>query len=110
MGYYTNRRYNPPADVYAASTIIGPFTGGGAAEPTPAHGGHAISTRTGGALANRIQRTLAQLELVPLTARDELWAAAWGGATHAQILLADGRRAKAGVVHACARRIIDQPA
>jgi hypothetical protein len=27
MSYYTNRRYNPPADVYVVSTLIGQHTG-----------------------------------------------------------------------------------
>lgn len=27
MSYYTNRRYNPPREVYEASTMIGPNTG-----------------------------------------------------------------------------------
>lgn len=27
MSYYGNRRYNPPQDVYDASTVVGPFTG-----------------------------------------------------------------------------------
>ena len=27
MSYYGNRRYNPPAEVYAASTLIGRHTG-----------------------------------------------------------------------------------
>lgn len=73
------------------------------------HGGYEATRRTDGGLFHKINRTLAQLECVPLSARDELWAAAWGGATHAQSLLAEGRRAKAGVVHARARQIIDQP-
>jgi hypothetical protein len=33
MSYYTNRRHNPPADVYAASTLIGQHTGKRAAPP-----------------------------------------------------------------------------
>lgn len=33
MSYYTNRRYNPPADVYAASTLIGNHTGKNAWTP-----------------------------------------------------------------------------
>ena len=73
------------------------------------HGGYEATRRTDGGLFRKINHTLAQLDCVPLTARDELWAAAWGGATHASNLLAEGRRAKAGVVHAAARRIIDQP-
>lgn len=27
MSYYGKRRYNPPDDVYKASTVVGPFTG-----------------------------------------------------------------------------------
>jgi len=41
MSYYGNRRYNPPADVYAASTLIGPHTGKNAW--TPLSGNPAIS-------------------------------------------------------------------
>ena len=33
MSYYSNRRYAPPADVYAASTLIGPHTGANAQTP-----------------------------------------------------------------------------
>lgn len=33
MSYYTNRRYNPPADVYRASTLIGQHTGKNAGTP-----------------------------------------------------------------------------
>lgn len=74
------------------------------------HGGYAATRRTGGGLAKKIECTLAQLELVPLDWRDDLWAAAHGGATYASELLAQGRRAKAGVVHANARKIIEQGA
>jgi hypothetical protein len=76
-------------------------------EQVQRHGGYEATRRTDGDLAKKIQHTLAQLELVPLDWRDELWAAAWGGAVHANTLLAEGRRAKAGVVHARARRIIE---
>lgn len=76
-------------------------------QQTHTHGGYAATRRTDGGLAKKIQHTLAQLELVPLDWRDELWAAAHGGATYASELLADGRRAKAGVVHARARKIIE---
>lgn len=76
-------------------------------QQTHTHGGYEATRRTDGGLFHKINDTLAQLELVPLTHRDELWAAAWGGATHASNLLAEGRRAKAGVVHARARRIIE---
>jgi hypothetical protein len=107
MSYYGSRRYNPPSDVYAASTIIGPFTGSGKAEATTAHGGFAISQRTGGALLRKINDALAQLEAVPLERRDELWAAAVGGAKHARDLLEQGRRAKAGKVLASAKELIN---
>lgn len=73
------------------------------------HAGYEATRRTDGGLARKIMRTLAQLDCVPLAARDELWAAAWGGARYALDLLAEGRRAKAGVIHARARQIIDQP-
>ena len=76
----------------------------------PTHAGRTISARTGGALANKITSTLAQLDSVPLAERDELWAAAWGGAKHASDLLADGRRAKAGKVLASARALLEEPA
>ena len=74
------------------------------------HGGYAISTRTGGALERRINETLDLLEAIPLACRDELWAAAIGGARYASELLAGGRRAKAGKVLANVRSIIEQPA
>ena len=32
MSYYANRRYNPPADVYRASTLVGQHTGPRAGE------------------------------------------------------------------------------
>lgn len=70
------------------------------------HGGHAISTRTGGSLANKINEALAKLDRVPLANRDEYWAAAVGGARHAADLLSQGRRAKAGKVLASARVLI----
>jgi hypothetical protein len=70
------------------------------------HGGYAISERTGGGLLRKINDTLAALEAVPLSGRNELWAAAVGGARHADALLAEGRRAKAGKVLAGARNII----
>ena len=76
-------------------------------QQTHTHSGYEATRRTDGGLAKKIQHTLAQLELVPLDWRDELWAAAWGGAVHANTLLAEGRRAKAGVVHARARKIIE---
>jgi hypothetical protein len=42
MSYYGKRRYNPPADVYAASTLIGPHAGKNAW--TPLSGNPAIDT------------------------------------------------------------------
>ena len=33
MSYYANRRYNPPADAYRASTLIGQHTGRNAWTP-----------------------------------------------------------------------------
>lgn len=75
---------------------------------TTPHGGHAISTRTGGALAAKISATTANLELVPAASRTELWAAAWGGVLHAKTLLAEGRRAKAGKILASAIAIVHE--
>ena len=98
MSYYTNRRYNPPAEVYAASTLIGPLTGGGQAPAPAEHAGYKATRRTDGDLAQRIEQRLAELEAVPLGKRDDHWAVAVGGARFAQDLLAQGRRAKAGVV------------
>lgn len=76
-------------------------------QQTHTHGGHEATRRTDGDLFHKINDTLAQLELVPLADRNELWAAAWGGATHASNLLAEGFRAKAGKVLVKARLIAD---
>lgn len=35
MSYYGNRRYNPPHDVYAASTLVGINTGKNASPSAP---------------------------------------------------------------------------
>ncbi len=72
------------------------------------HGGYLATGRTDGGLLNKINATLATLDAVPLGHRDELWAAAVGGARHAADLLSQGRRAKAGKVLAGARAIIGQ--
>lgn len=76
-------------------------------QQTHTHGGYEATRRTDGGLALKIQDLLAELQATPIFIRDELWAAAWGGARHARELLAEGRRAKAGKVLASARAIID---
>lgn len=76
-------------------------------QQTHTHGGYEATRRTDGGLAEKIQKAVIKLSLVPPVWRDELWAAAWGGVRHAQDLLADGRRAKAGKVLAGVRAIID---
>lgn len=77
-------------------------------QSTHQHGGYAKSTRTGGALENRIADAMRALNGVPLDLRNEDWAVVFGGVKHAQDLLADGRRAKAGKVFAAALQVAEE--
>jgi len=66
------------------------------------HAGHKATGRTGGALQRKIIAAEVKLLSVPLADRDEDWAATIGGVRHANDLLSQGRRAKAGKVLASA--------
>ncbi len=53
MSYYGNRRYNPPADVYAASTLIGLNTGHLRHERTHSAIGQAVTEKLQGPQARK---------------------------------------------------------
>jgi hypothetical protein len=62
MSYYSNRRYNPPADVYAASTLIGLNTGYLRYERTRSAIGQAVTERLHGP---QTQKYLVALPIFP---------------------------------------------